>query len=70
MDVCTLVIATVVTLQACWTDNVCHQSADGTKQFCTGVQQKACPQAMPWYECKREDGSTYTLPWTADQIAR
>ena len=61
MDVCTLIVATTMTLQMCYSKDICHASADGTKQLCSGVQAIGCPGiTLPSYECKRQDGSTYT----------
>jgi hypothetical protein len=62
MDVCTLIVATTMTLQACYSNNVCHPSADGTKQMCSGVHQISCGGVYwPTYECKRPDGTSYTF---------
>jgi hypothetical protein len=60
MDICTLIVASTVTMQLCGTDNVCKPSTDGTKQMCTGVRPKPCVTfAGPSYECKRPDGTSY-----------
>ena len=62
MDVCTLIVATTMTLQACWSKDVCRPSADGTKQMCSGVHSVPCADfRWPAYECKRSDGSTYVF---------
>ena len=60
MDICTAIAITTMTLQACYTDNVCHPSTDGSKQICTGRQFISCGGlSPPAYECRRPDGSIY-----------
>ncbi len=66
-DMCQLVIATTMTLQACFTPQKCSPSADGSKTLCTGEQPIGCPMPPPAYECKRLDGSTYWWTPPADQ---
>jgi hypothetical protein len=57
VDVCTLIVATTMTLQLCPHVD-CRASADGTKQLCQTYS--ACNVVRyPAYECKRPDGSTY-----------
>ena len=61
MDICTIIFATTMTLQACYSKDICHPSADGTKQMCSGVFSIPCDVRSKWptYDCKRPDGSTY-----------
>ena len=58
MDICTLIIATTITTQMCYSPQ-CQPSADGTKQLCFDLHQ--CGGAVNWpaYDCKRPDGTTY-----------
>lgn len=60
MDICTIIIATVTTLQMCYSEPVCTTSADGTKRLC--YQGHECGGIhWPTYDCKRPDGSSYTF---------
>jgi hypothetical protein len=59
VDVCTLIVATTMTLQLC-TRVDCRPTADGTKQLCQTYSSCAAVR-YPTYECKRPDGSTYTF---------
>lgn len=59
MDICTAIVVTTMTTQACWTENHCYPSEDGTKQICSGVRPAACPIRNPGYSCKRADGTEY-----------
>lgn len=62
VDICTLVVITTTTAQACYSENICHSSIDGTKQICSGIHQISCPGFYgPVYDCKKPDGTVYTL---------
>lgn len=59
MDVCTLIVVTTMTLQMCYSKNICKP--DGIRELCTGLIPIPCNNiSFPTYECKRSDGSTYT----------
>lgn len=62
-DICTLVVASFVTTQACWVSNPCQEY--GGRYFCTPPQATSCSQPLPHYDCKRDDGTTYQLEWSA-----
>lgn len=62
MDICTLVLATVVTTQACWSMPTC-QEYNG-KNFCVAGMQTACKSPDPWWECTKKNGEKYTLKYT------
>jgi hypothetical protein len=68
VDICTLVTATMMTMQACYSENMCHPSMDGTKQICTGHQPISCGIAGVAYECRRPDGITYVFTGEAATI--
>jgi hypothetical protein len=61
-DICTMIIATTMTTQACIAPVVC-QDFNG-RQFCTGGTAVGCKMPDPWWECRRDDGALYTLKWT------
>ena len=65
-DVCTLVVATTMTLQACWSENKCEMTSDYRIKVCSGRHQITCPKNEPYYECETFDGKKYTL--TQDQL--
>ena len=65
MDVCTLVIPTMVTLMGCLPGAVqCHFDTRPhiQRQFCEPAPAADCNNSSPVYVCVRPDKSTYTLP--------
>lgn len=61
MDICTLVIVTSMTTQACYSKVTCVDDAEHNRRICSGGFPNACPMPEPFYECKRVDGTTYML---------
>ena len=59
MDVCTFIFATTVTLQACYTPQVCKPNEDKTKILCVGGSLTTCSQKLSWWECKTPEGKIY-----------
>ena len=57
MDVCTLVIASSMTLRACFAAPVCTEIA-GVK-YCSGNAPISCPTPPFFYSCVKETGETY-----------
>lgn len=68
MDTCSLIVATIVTTQACFTTPTCRTSEDGKRQLCSAIAPTACPLPPPHYECVKADGSRYAVP--ADKADR
>lgn len=65
MDICTLVVPTIVTLLGCGPGPMqCH--SNGERQFCSPAPPEDCNHSAPFYVCTRPDQTTYNLPWTAD----
>jgi len=58
MDICTLIIATVMTTQACFSKPTCEPPADG-RQLCLPALPAPCPKPLDQYQCIRPDGSKY-----------
>lgn len=61
IDICTLTVVTVMTLEVCVTKPICEEH-DG-RLFCTSAQSVPCRAHDPHYECVRPDGSRYVGPW-------
>lgn len=60
-DICTLVSVVTMTLAMCSSPPACRKSEDGTKMLCV-EGSTICPSPEPVYVCKRQDGSSYTVP--------
>ena len=63
-DICTLIVATVTTTQACMLPAHCDDPRDG-KVFCVPDTVAVCPAPQPYFDCVQPDGFHYTVPWTA-----
>lgn len=44
---------------ACYSEERCGTSSDGSKDLCEGPQFIACPPPVPVYECVNKDGTKY-----------
>ena len=69
MDICTLVIPTFVNAVGCMsTVNVCHfdLTPHTQREFCAPAPS-ICNNTGPYYQCVRQDKSTYTLDWSANK---
>lgn len=69
MDVCTLIVPTMVNLFGCFpASNVCHfdLTPHTQREFCSPAPT-ACKSSEPYYQCVREDKTTYILDWSVDK---
>lgn len=59
MDICTLVVASTMTLLGCIVPNVCHERDN--VQYCQPDYSKSCPSNVsePYWSCQRPDGLIY-----------
>jgi hypothetical protein len=68
MDICTLVVPTMVTAMGCLPGpTICRPVADlaahTVREFCEQEPARDCNGTLPHYECVREDKTTYILRW-------
>ncbi len=59
MDICTLTIMTTMNLIGCMKNEECFIKEN--VKFCVPAHVIACDPPKPYYECKRDDGSSYIL---------
>lgn len=60
-DICTLIVITTINTLGCASGPTCRMSEDGTKKYCMPMAVITCSMPDPVYECKKEDGTTYTV---------
>ena len=62
MDICTLIVVTTMTTQACFTPQRC-ETANG-KEYCTASNNPApCANPPLYYDCVTPDGEHYEAPF-------
>jgi hypothetical protein len=64
MDICTLIIPTVVTSLGCGPGSItCHADIITQRQYCAPGPPSDCNHSSPFYLCERPDKTTYTVLW-------
>lgn len=59
MDVCTLIVRTIITLQACVGPETCTEYPDANLKICIPAGPISCPMPEQQYVCRRPDGTEY-----------
>lgn len=56
MDVCTMIVRSIITLQSCLAPERCATYPESNVQVCVPAGTMACPTPELQYECRSPDG--------------